>query len=281
MKKLIALMLVVFAVFALCACGGTDDEQAEGKATVVVYSSEPTKYTVDLSELEGEKTVLAAMEYLNEKKGVALTYSTSEYGAYVTEFDVLKEDKEKFEYVYFWTSVQSDWDVSAYASENAYAGVKLVSSGLGVSSATLTDGAVVMFAYYGTSGVSLDAIETATIVVHGETDEEYVLDLTAFKTSPTVFDAMEYLNENKGVALTYSTSEYGAYVTEFASLKSDPLSGKYIGFHTSVKKDWDISATATEKYYMGTRLITSGVGVSSAAIVDEAIIYFDYIIYSF
>ena len=152
MKKLIALMLVAFAVFALCACGGTDDEQAEGKATIVVYSSEPTKYTVDLSELEGEKTVLAAMEYLNE---------------------------------------------------------------------------------------------------------------------------------NKGVALTYSTSEYGAYVTEFASLKSDPLSGKYIGFHTSVKKDWDISATATEKYYMGTRLITSGVGVSSAALVDEAIIYFDYIIYSF
>ena len=282
MKKLLALLLVAViaaAALSLVACGGTDDEVSEGKATVVVYSETAKKYSVDLSKLGEKPTVLKALEYLNNNKGLALAYTYSEYGAYLTEFDVLKEDKEKYNYLYFWTSVEEDWDVSKYATQNYYADKKLVSSGLGVSSASLCDGAVVLFAYYGTADVSIPEIETASIVIGGDDAVEYTVDLKAFD-GRTVIDAMEYLCETEGVALTYSNSEYGAYVTEFGSLKEDSANAKYVIFYTSVKKNWDISAYATLKYYNNEKLVSSGLGVSSATIEDDAVIYFDYMTFA-
>ena len=148
MKKLLSILLVLVAIFAFCACGSEEREiyqDGNAKATVVIYSDEAyTTYNVKISSLDNA-TVLGAMEYLHKEKDVALTYSTSEYGAYVTEFGPLKEDGANSKYVLFWTSVQSDWDVSAYATEREFEGTKLVSSGLGVSTAKLEDGAIIYF----------------------------------------------------------------------------------------------------------------------------------------
>lgn len=148
MKKLLSLVLALCVVLSLCACGGEEREiylDGNAKATVVIYADEAyTTYFVKLSALK-TPTVLSAMEYLNDKKDVALTYSTTEYGAYVTEFATLQEDSLNKKYIMFWTSVQSDWDVSAYATEREFEGTKLVSSGLGVSTSSLEDGAVIYF----------------------------------------------------------------------------------------------------------------------------------------
>ena len=49
------------------------------------------------------------------------------------------------EYVFIYTSVEKDFDVTEWASEVEYKGTKLVSSGLGASSMTVEDGAIYYF----------------------------------------------------------------------------------------------------------------------------------------
>ena len=153
MKKLLALMLVVVTAFAFCACAkqaNNSDSSViiDGTATIVIHTDKDTEYVVSLSDLQNPATVFNAMQYLNEKKGVELIYTMSDaYGAYVTQFGNLIEDQANYNYVFFWTSVESDFGVGEWATEKTYNGVKLVASGVGVSTAKFEKDAVIYFAF--------------------------------------------------------------------------------------------------------------------------------------
>ena len=155
MKKIIALLLTLATVFAFVACNNAKNDEgasagsaAKESVTIVEYvaDGEDIEYTVDLSALES-KTAFAALNYLKTEKGVKFEYSDSQYGALVSAFGSLTTDYDAKRSVYFWTSVQSDWDVSAYATEKTYKDTKLVSSGEGVSTMKVEDKAIIYVGY--------------------------------------------------------------------------------------------------------------------------------------
>lgn len=130
--------ITVCAIFGLTACG---DGKGKGDVTVVIACDGSDKeYCVDADEVDGEG-VMAILVYLKENKGLHLIYSESAYGAYITEIGNFKEGNG--EYVYFFTSVEKDYDVSEYAQAVNYKGQTLTSSGVGVSQMSVEEDAVI------------------------------------------------------------------------------------------------------------------------------------------
>ena len=141
LTKLIALMLVIAAALSvLVSCGGTD---AAGKATLVIEGDSLTEYEVSLDEFEGN-SVADMLNYLKETKGIAFEYS----GTMVTQVGDVKNDDGAGKWVYFWTSVADDMDVTEWVSYVEYDGKQLASSGKNVFEMTVADGAVIYVGYY-------------------------------------------------------------------------------------------------------------------------------------
>ena len=82
---------------------------------------------------------MPAFEYLKDKKG--LTYDIS--GTMINSIGGLENDYDLGRYIYIFTSVEADFDVTEYKSEVEYDGKTLVSSGVGFNEMTLADGAVI------------------------------------------------------------------------------------------------------------------------------------------
>ena len=144
MKKLLALLLVLIVAFSFVACNKNESDKV-GTVTVVefVEGGEAKEYQVGLSKLSEPYNVLSAMEYLKKEGKVEFEYSGTGDSAYVTKFGALTNDATTGRYIYIYTSVEADWDVSEYKMEMTYKEQKLVSSGVGISKMTLKDGAVI------------------------------------------------------------------------------------------------------------------------------------------
>ena len=142
MKKLLSFLLVLVVAFSFAACNRVESDKI-GTVTIVVHSDSDVEYSVGISNLEEPYSAFNAIEYLNKEKGVALEYSNSEYGAFITQLDTLKPEGK--EYISFYTSVESDFGVGEWATERTYKDTKLVLSAKGVSSASLKDGAILYF----------------------------------------------------------------------------------------------------------------------------------------
>ncbi len=137
---LIAVMLV--AMFAFTAC---TDDKGKGDVTVVIARDGDYKeYYVDASKVEGDGA-LAALEYLKDNKGLNLVTENGSYGAYITEIGDLKPDSSKNEFISIYTSVEKDFDVSEYATTVKYDGRTLTSSGLGITSMSVEEDAIIYF----------------------------------------------------------------------------------------------------------------------------------------
>lgn len=157
MKKLLALLIaaVAAACLGLSACNFnvylTDADFAmEGKATVVVAAAETVEYEIDLKEIKKGESAYSLLTYLVENKNLSMNCSFSAYGAYINSFgDPLDENKNlnpdamNREYICVYTNVEKDFDVSAYKTTVEYNGTTLTSSGVGVSSMSVVDGAVI------------------------------------------------------------------------------------------------------------------------------------------
>lgn len=148
-KKLaIVLMVLVLAaslVVGAAACAKKIGDK--GTVSVVVAPAteggEATEYVVDISKLKGKDGLMAVLAYLKEKEGLTYTEKASEYGAFLTQVNGLKQDESKGEYIYLYTSVAKDADTSAYATTVTYKDHTLTSSGVGSSSMTIEDGAII------------------------------------------------------------------------------------------------------------------------------------------
>ena len=137
----LALALVI-CLAGLCACGGSSDN--EGSVTVVVASGGvENEYTVDLADLEITEGALTVLKYLEQTEGIEVVMKDGIYGAYLTKVGIAEADDATGAYVAIYTSVASDFDVSAYAKTIDYKGTSLTTSGLGISSMSVKDGAVI------------------------------------------------------------------------------------------------------------------------------------------
>ena len=143
MKKIrVILALFVAAAMLLCAVGCAESNNS-GTITVVVAEETPLEYTVSLDKIEGSKGVVSVLEYLNTEKGLAFEMS----GTMINKVGSLENNDETWEYIYLYTSVAQDVDVSEYATTVEYKGQTLTSSGVGASDMHLEDGAII---YIGT-----------------------------------------------------------------------------------------------------------------------------------
>ena len=137
MKKLLSLALVLVMILAsLCACS---KNSSEGSATLVIATEEIQVYEVPLSKLSQGKGLLPVFEYLKEEKG--LGYDVS--GTMINSVGGLVNDYDLGRYIYIYTSVEADFDVSEYKMEIEYDGKTLVSSGVGFGEMSVVDGAII------------------------------------------------------------------------------------------------------------------------------------------
>ena len=137
MKKILMLLLsfaVVLSAFTACSKNDT-----EGSVCVVIATEEPTVFEVPLSEIDEEGGLEAALIYLQREKGIE--YDAT--GGFLNKVGELENNYETGTYIYIYTSVESDFDVSEYKTEIEYEGKTLVSSGVGVNDMSLIDGAVI------------------------------------------------------------------------------------------------------------------------------------------
>lgn len=136
LKKISALLLTLLLVLSLVACGGNVD--SKGTATVVVGE---TAYTVNLSDVaEDGKGLLGVLDVLEEKENLTVT---AENG-FLTQVGDLKQDSAAGIYLFLYTSVEKDADVSQYATKTEWNGNSYTSSGVGAAEMTVEDGAVII-----------------------------------------------------------------------------------------------------------------------------------------
>ncbi|MBQ2723248.1 MAG: hypothetical protein IJF72_01160 [Clostridia bacterium] len=140
MKKSIAIFLVCLTLL-LAGCG--QQTYDDGSIIVVIGYDQPTEYTVDLTKVKKDKGFLSVLQYLQEEYNLEIAYTDSGYGAYLTKVGSLEENPLSGAYIYVYTSVQSDFDVSQYAVFVDYKGETLWSSGLGITQMTIEDGCTI------------------------------------------------------------------------------------------------------------------------------------------
>ena len=142
LKKIAALLLalsIMLCAFSLTACNtGDADQSTSGSVTLVVKGAEEKSYTVSLDGLSLDKGLVSVLDALKAEGKL-------DYGITDTFLDYVgdvKNDYEKGEYVYIYTSVTADQDVSEYKETVTYQGTELVSAGVGAIEMTVEDGAI-------------------------------------------------------------------------------------------------------------------------------------------
>ena len=146
-RRISALLLILALTLTMllgvsCNKGNVADS---GTATVVVAAAtedgKATEYKVNLADLKDQRGLMTVLDYLKEHNGLTYTAQDSEYGAFLTSVNDLKPEGNQ--YISLYTTVAADADVSEWATTIEYQGTTLTSSGVGASSMTIEDGAVI------------------------------------------------------------------------------------------------------------------------------------------
>ena len=144
LKKSIVWITVLSLLFALVSCGADPDS---GSVRVVLESMNSedgtplTSYEVDLEKVE-DGGLVGVLQYLKDNENIAFSMS----GTMIEEVGSLYNDYAAGRYIYLFTSVERDFDVSEYKMTKEYEGKTLTSSGVGVSDMHLEDGCVIYIA---------------------------------------------------------------------------------------------------------------------------------------
>ena len=141
LKKIATLLLalsIMLCAFSLTACNTEEPQSSSGSVTLVVKGAEEKSYTVSLDGISLDKGLVSILDALKAEGKL-------DYGITDTFLDYVgdvKNDYEKGEYVYIYTSVIADQDVSEYKETVTYQGTELVSAGVGAIEMTVEDGAI-------------------------------------------------------------------------------------------------------------------------------------------
>ncbi len=143
------LLAFVFCLFAFAACGETENIPSgenefpeNAKMTLVIATDPVAEYTIDLSGKSKDVTVTSLMD----DEGIPYTMS----GTMITSAGGLSQSGNV--YLYLYTSVEKDKDVSQWMTTIEYKGVTLTDAGVGILDMTVEDGCII---YIGTIVYSL------------------------------------------------------------------------------------------------------------------------------
>lgn len=138
-KRVALLLAFVIALFAVTSCMNGSD--SEGNIRLVVAEEVPQVFDVELDGLDTSQGLVSILDKLSDD-GV-LEYSMT--GTMITSVGALESQGNV--YIYIYTSVERDFDVSQYAQTVEYDGQELTSAGVGAYDMHFEDGAVI---YIGT-----------------------------------------------------------------------------------------------------------------------------------
>ena len=126
------------------ATTAAESQNVKGYCKLVLGDTNKTEYEINLDLIKTDNGLLSVLDYLKENKG--LTYACDASG-FLTEVGGVKQDTAAGVYVYLYTSVVKDQDVSQYATTVKHGDLTLVSAGVGAKDMTIENGAVI---YIGT-----------------------------------------------------------------------------------------------------------------------------------
>ena len=137
-KAWVVLVVLSLALLALASCSKDSGKFDEGdKMTLVVAEEEVKVFEIPLRDFKKSDSVIDVLDYL--KSEGKLDYEVS--GTMVTKVGNLKNEGNG--YIYFYTTVEEDVDVSEYATSVQYGEISITSSGVGAESMHLENGAIV------------------------------------------------------------------------------------------------------------------------------------------
>ena len=130
---ILAVVFVAVTAAALTACEKDDVFGKKDTMTLVVGTEEPAEYEI---ELDGMKRNCSLTDVLDAAKAqYELDYV--EKKGMLCEVGDLKPDSAKGEYIYLFTTVESDFDVSENVKTMTYKDTSLTSSGVGAGEMTI------------------------------------------------------------------------------------------------------------------------------------------------
>ena len=140
-KKLLTLILALAMIFSALAFISCSDEQNDGDGTVtlVVDGKETKEYTVDITGISLDRGLVSVLDVLKERG--ELDYEIAD--TFLNKVGDVENDYTAGEYIYIFTSVEADFDVSTYAQTKEYKGQTLTSVGIGALEMTIEDGALI------------------------------------------------------------------------------------------------------------------------------------------
>ena len=143
LRKILSLILatlMLFSLLSLASCNQDAESGSEGGSLTLVLAGESIqKFEISLDEISVDRGLVSTLDHLkNEGK---LDYSmTLGMLDFVGE---LENDYAENNWIYIFTSVDADKDVSQYAETVEYEGSLLVSAGVGAENMTVAPGAVI------------------------------------------------------------------------------------------------------------------------------------------
>ena len=142
-------MLVSLLALTLFACADNGND-TQGTMTLVLLDGDVAQeYVVDLAKIpsgDNKSTgLMAVLDYLKSERRLTYTSHDLGYGAYLTQVGNLQEGGGKYIYVY--TDVENDFDVSEYAQQITYKNKSYTNSGVGASQMSVKDGCTIIITY--------------------------------------------------------------------------------------------------------------------------------------
>ena len=144
-KIITAILLVTLLALTFVACIDPDND-SQGTMTLVLLNGDDAKeYTVDLSKIpsgSAQTGLMAVLDYLQTDG--QLTYT--EAGGLLTQVGDLTNGVGG-KYIYIYTDVETDFDVSAYAAQITYKEKSYTNSNFGASQTSVKDGCTIIITY--------------------------------------------------------------------------------------------------------------------------------------
>lgn len=135
------------AMCATLAIAGACAAPARENATYRIAIAEPEgiiEFEIDSAQTAAP-TAIAGLEYLRDAGKIELECEKGPFGTWLSRVGKIRPDRAGGEYIAIYTSVEKDFDASQFKKTREYGGVRLASSGLGIDSMRIENGAVIFF----------------------------------------------------------------------------------------------------------------------------------------
>ncbi len=141
MKKASKLLALLCALVLLASFVTSCTPKPSGEVTIVISGENEVRYVVDTDQIENCRNLIDVLEYLKVNQGLSYTMD----GTMLSTIGDLANDFSASKYICVYTSVESDFDVSDWATSVEFEGKTLWSSRFGIDGMTILPGSIVYF----------------------------------------------------------------------------------------------------------------------------------------